>query len=858
MLSVLFNLFAFTGWVLGILGFMRAGKALAELRALRRTMAALQPMPVIVRQPPDGLEGVAPVVPEPAVAPVGPGPWEPSPTSDPEPGPPQSEDLESLITMRWGIWLGATALVFAGVFLVRYAVERGLLGPAARCTAAALLGVGLLAGAEWLKRRETPVAPGPFRFDEAPGGLAAGGTAVLFGACYGAGPFYGLLPPLVAFVLMAASSLVGLAAALRFGPLAAAVGIVAAFVTPALVATATPSLPGLFAYLFLVSVAALLTVRHTAWTWLGWATTIAGAIWICAGAIPNTPDRWAVAAFVAAAAGLHLALLPREALDHPIGRRLSWVPFLVLGAAGLLLESLTPGPAPRVVLFLLSPIAVWKGITEKRLDRLPWAAVLLGLLALLAWALPEWHPTGEPVTVGGVVRAVLPGDWAPEVIRPLLGTAALFAAFHAAAGLLWERRAAHPLHWAALVAAVPVLTLAVTYAQVARFQTDLAWAVLALALTAMLTGTTARAAAQGDPQRAGVHAAGAVAALALGCAMLLRDQWLTLSIALFLPGLAWLANRAALPALRQVALAVAALAMVRLLLNWYVLGYGFGTAFVFNNLLAAYLLPASAFAVASIQFRRGADDLLVEVLESGAVAFLAVFVALEIRHWGGDGGVGRPFSFGEAAVHLLTLAVQATAYLVLAQRTGRRILYWAAYGLGLAALAVGATLLLVNPAFTGASAGVPELIAAYLAPAAVAIYAIRHLPDPDARRLVAVYAVISGFAWISLQIRQVFHPDAMRLGSVGIEDAELWAWSGAWLAYGIALMALGIRLRGKLLRLAALGIIGLVCLKVFLVDMADLTGLLRVLSFLGLGLALIGLGVVHRRFVLPVNPRSAS
>jgi uncharacterized membrane protein len=38
---------------------------------------------------------------------------------------------------------------------------------------------------------------------------------------------------------------------------------------------------------------------------------------------------------------------------------------------------------------------------------------------------------------------------------------------------------------------------------------------------------------------------------------------------------------------------------------------------------------------------------------------------------------------------------------------------------------------------------------------------------------------------------------------------------------------------------------------VFAIDMSDLTGLWRVLSFLGLGLALIGLGVVYRRFVLP-------
>ncbi len=43
--------------------------------------------------------------------------------------------------------------------------------------------------------------------------------------------------------------------------------------------------------------------------------------------------------------------------------------------------------------------------------------------------------------------------------------------------------------------------------------------------------------------------------------------------------------------------------------------------------------------------------------------------------------------------------------------------------------------------------------------------------------------------------------------------------------------------------------IGLVTLKVFLVDMSGLEGLWRVLSFLGLGLALIALGAVYRRFV---------
>jgi len=55
--------------------------------------------------------------------------------------------------------------------------------------------------------------------------------------------------------------------------------------------------------------------------------------------------------------------------------------------------------------------------------------------------------------------------------------------------------------------------------------------------------------------------------------------------------------------------------------------------------------------------------------------------------------------------------------------------------------------------------------------------------------------------------------------------------------------------RLPVLRYASLVVLVLVVGKVFLVDMADLTGLLRVASFLGLGIALLALGFVYRRYV---------
>jgi uncharacterized membrane protein len=904
------GLIAVGGWVLGIAGFFIARSARSDVRQLRRTFAeqtVRRPLAVAAAVEPeivssasrDRLESSVVVadllLPEPVAVPdempnapsrdtpnapsrdmpsapprdmpsAPPRDMPSAPPRDMPSAPPRDmpsappRDLEAMLTTRLGVWVGSAALLLAGVFLVRYAVEQALLGPAARCVAAGLLGLILLAAAEWLHRHEGPPLAGPFRIDQAPGAMAAGGTAILFGAAYGAGPLYDLLPPLGAFIAMAAASLLGLAAALRYGQVTAATGIAGAFITPALVATETPSLPGLFAYLFVVSAAALFVVRQTAWTWLGWATTIAGAIWVCVAAVPEAPDRWAAAVFVAAAAALNLFLLPAAALDHPIGRRLAWVPFATMGAAGLVLESLAPGLAPRLALFLLSPIAVWKGVTEPKLDRLPWIAALFGLLTLLLWALPSWTPTGEVISADGVIEAILPGAWAPEVIRPLIAAAALLAAFHAAAGLWLERQAPNRLHWAALPAAVPVLTLTVSYAQIARFQGDLAWAAVALALTAALTVTAAAAGRDNDRQRAGVHAAGAVAALALGCAMLLHDYWLTLAIALFLPALAWIEASANLPALRKVALVVAALVIVRLTLNWYVLDYVFGTMPLVNGLVAAYALPGAAFAFAAALFRRRTDDLLVATLEAGAVIFAALFVALEIRHWSGDGHLEQPFSFTEVSLHLLTIAIQATAYLYLAQRTGRPILRFAWQITGGIALACAVALLLVNPMETDAEAGVFALIAGYLAPAGLAVLAWRQLPDGTLRNSRTLrnslggYAVVAGFAWITLQIRQGFHPGGMGLLSTPVEDAELWAWSGAWLAYGIGLMFQGIRSEQRLLRLTALGVIGLVCAKVFLIDMSGLAGLWRVLSFLGLGLALIGLGAVYRRFVLPVRP----
>lgn len=889
------------GWVMGIVGFARAGRALREVAELRgmvtRLMAAgsaaggadaqaaqtgeagpaaeaqsaspfaspwARPAPVDGPPTatgrddvgaPDALPSgsVQPDAPQPADGQPGAGtasgaepsrpdmpPDDAGPAEAPPPPPPEEprRSLEDLLTARWGVWAGAVALLMAGVFLIRYAVEQSLLGPGVRCILGFVSGAALIGAAEWLRRK-------PDMNEQVPPALVAGGVAVLFGAAYGAGVLYGLVPPLIGFVLLALVSFAAMVLSLRFGQLVAAIGVVGAYATPALVDSDDPSLPGLFIYLLFVIAAALAVVRYTAWVWLGWATTIAAAFWVLLGLAAGNPvDLWAPALFVPAAAALNLGLLPHQALDHPIGRRLAWVPCAALGLTGLLVALVSQGWDTRAGVLLMAPLMVWHAWREPRLRLMPYLAALLFLLLLAGWdvRVTDWPDITES-----------PDRWVPQSVTGILATAAVVSGFFAAAGLFLWPRAAFPLPWASLTATVPVLTLAITYTRVTLFQTRFDWALAAFLLAGGLVATTAQA-MRTSRAVAGTQAAGAAAAIALGCAMVLSDHWLTVAIALLLPALALIEAKTDLTPLRLVARAVATVVLVRLLLNWHVPFYAFGTTPVVNGLLAAYGVPAAAFALAAYLFRRRADDATVAVLQAGSAAFATVLVAAEIRHGFGQGDLGRTnFGFGEAALHVSALGVMALVTRRIAHRVGGTVLDWSwriQGGVGV----VGAILLLIhgNPLFSRDSVGewpiANWLLFAYLLPAALAVHASRSMTGaqrPLARGLSA-YALVALFVWVTLEIRHWFQGPVIGLHR-DVGSAELWAWSGAWLVLGAILLVLGLRRDERPLRLAGIGVVMLTTVKVFIVDMSALEGLWRVLSFLGLGLALIGMGAVYQR-----------
>ena len=103
------------------------------------------------------------------------------------------------------------------------------------------------------------------------------------------------------------------------------------------------------------------------------------------------------------------------------------------------------------------------------------------------------------------------------------------------------------------------------------------------------------------------------------------------------------------------------------------------------------------------------------------------------------------------------------------------------------------------------------------------------------------------FLYVTLETRVVVSGPDMSFAS--IPTAESYAYSAVWLLFGIALLAAGLVFSSRGVRLASAAVIMLTVAKVFLVDMSDLEGVWRALSFIGLGAVLIGIGLVYQRLL---------
>lgn len=199
-----------------------------------------------------------------------------------EPSPPRqtlkipkiSLDFEDLFGRRLPIWAGGIALAVAGLFLVRYSIEAGLITPSVRVIFGFAFGLALLAAAEAAYRYE-----GFVKDERVRQALAGAGLATLYASFYLAGSVYGLLGSTASFIGLALVTLAAIGLSFRFGLPSAVLGLVGGFAAPTLVGSDEANLPMLALYLALITAGLALTGRRQDRAWLGLASLGGGLGW---------------------------------------------------------------------------------------------------------------------------------------------------------------------------------------------------------------------------------------------------------------------------------------------------------------------------------------------------------------------------------------------------------------------------------------------------------------------------------------------------------------------------------------------------------------------------------------------------
>ncbi len=399
-----------------------------------------------------------------------------------------SFDFEEIFGRRLPIWGGGFALAVAGIFLVRYAIEAGLLTPLVRVLLSFVFGFVLLACAEGAYRYEARLADPRVRQ-----ALAGAGLATLYGAFYLAGTTYGLIGAGLAFLGLAAVTAGAIALSFRFGLPSAVIGLVGGFAAPLLVDSDSANVPLLSFYLALITGGLAWSGEAQERRWLSYAALAAGLGWgvlMMALGVPDAADRAALGlylvvlgtvlpAFLHARGGPrlpHLAAVGLASLQMAVlvGNAgfapLTWGLYLLIAAGltglGWRYEALRPGTLVAAGLGL-GLLAMWP---EPEPDF--FALVAAAQVAIFAGAPLAHHALGRAgrldlAQLGGVslVMALVLyghfGRWEGDASEPLLAAATAALALLPAAGfaLLWRRGQERDTR-AALILLAPAALLA--------------------------------------------------------------------------------------------------------------------------------------------------------------------------------------------------------------------------------------------------------------------------------------------------------------------------------------------------------------------------------------------------------------
>lgn len=784
----------------------------------------------------------------------------PTPTQRPNTGL-TTEKLWQKLKDNWLVWVGGLTLAFGGVFLVNYALASGWLSPIMRLCLGAVFGVGLIAGAEYLHKKNITFEGFA---NYVPATLAGGGFISLFALTLTALLRYQFISPSLAFGVLAIIAITASWYAVRFGPILAVLGILGAYSVPLWMSATTPQWGFVLAYIGLVSLSATLVAKKVGRAWLWYIIWGAHFAWLALAFFKTyEPLLYGndiyLPIFIVFSIWL-LIIVPKLGLmmrqgaqhahsvfdlikqwpDHPI--LIALLGFTAYYIATPLYPAMSMmGLALVSIPLLIAPNrnSAWDG----------WPLAIIPLLAVLMFTTDM--PNTELTLFIGTQGA--------------LGFALLMSLILFIYGLLFANKYANPqyaethtpkqrLSFTVLASSTMFSGVGLSYANVSASVLSSIypfWCVILFISAGVLIWQAQRS---NYLLQQFCYWCGANANIALGFTLVFEKTALTLALTAQLLAMSWLIKRHDVPMPKwPIKLLVAGLLLRMSIAPWQL---DYKTLYIGSIHWTTLIFPVMilAFYIATRFWKKGSE--MQRWLHGALLHLIALFVTTQISLlMVGHMPSLTHLSVYEEIVLSISWMLVGCVYLYRQNASHSAVIIYKCAGIGLLCLAFALQahlLFTANPWFNDTLMG-ESIFTSWLwlwwgAPilALAWLYKNTHLlpavaSSTHVKRCLAIG--MAGFTVLltNALIRQFWKGDDMALSN-GTSDAELYSYSVIWLLIGAGAVVFSQVKHKALMQKVGLGILAIVVAKVFLVDMANLEGLMRALSFLGLGGCLVGLG----------------
>lgn len=778
--------------------------------------------------------------------------------------------FEKYIATKVPVWIGALSLICAAFFMVKYSLEAGLLGPETRLTMGGVFGVGLIYLGHWILKR--PNIANAHRISQ---GLIGAGLASLYGCIYSATHLHEFLPNTIGFAGMVVITALAVISSIRYGQAIAVFGLIGGFLTPALLGSSDPDAIVLFSYLFVLFSGSLFVLIRQGWWFLSGVCLFAcfgwSSLWIVTSFSPA--DSTPIIVFVMGLASIILTATARKVIQSALPDMAPIHSLNAIAVAGALLT------------------IIWVG-SHVTMGLFDWS--MIGLLSLGVFALyyfdPHTYERPAFLKIGAIL--IVLALWIDEAsgaqaMIVLSGLSMLYLGVPA----FIMRHVTNPMPWAWIQNASAFVLYFMAYTSLEP-QYDIHWPFMCLILSglACLQAHYINRHYNADEgiktKLISLYAFCASAFISIGLTTALPFEYAPLAIAGQIFATSLLYRKLALHAFEKI---ISLLCFVFVFMNveQILLIASVAIASLFgetvpssttSSILSAPLLQLGgagvlmalarhAFPINAASKRNVRVQSFLTYLASALFATLAYYGYRYLLSDGAQNPFLNTLEFVERGTLSILIGFAGAMIMYYARKQARRRYEIVGHVLATFAFAriIYFDMILYNPLFHDSQLmghvpilngvtlvyGVGALIAAIMISVPM-INASATNTHSALKRFYEGFGAVSLFAFVSLTVRHYFHGSVVALDTQ-MSAAELYSYSAIWLVTGIVLLILGIKTSNKVFRMVSVAFILLAITKVFLVDASELEGMLRVVSFLGLGVVLIGLSMSYTKFVMAVN-----